>query len=57
MLNHLLLRRSAASLLLWAALVIVAFMAVAAGLATTGEPARQPELSGTLNLLCTPQIL
>jgi hypothetical protein len=43
--------------LLCAALVIIALIAVAAGPATTGAPARQPELSGTLNLLCTPQIL
>jgi hypothetical protein len=40
-----------------AVLVVIALMAIAAGLATTGLPARQPELSGTLNLLCTPHIL
>jgi iron(III) transport system substrate-binding protein len=39
------------------ALVDIALIAIAAGLATTGAPARQPELSGTLNLLCTPHIL
>jgi hypothetical protein len=42
---------------LCAALVIIALMAMAASLATTGAPARQPELSGTLNLLCTPHLL
>ena len=42
---------------LFAALIIIALIAIAAGLATTGAPARQPELSGTLNLLCTPHIL
>jgi iron(III) transport system substrate-binding protein len=38
-------------------LIVIALMAIAAGPATTGAPARRPELSGTLNLLCTPQIL
>ncbi len=41
----------------FAALIVIAFIVIAAGLATTGAPARHPELSGTLNLLCTPHIL
>jgi iron(III) transport system substrate-binding protein len=41
----------------FAVLIVSALIAIAAGVATTGAPARQPELSGTLNLLCTPQIL
>ena len=40
-----------------AALIVIALIASAAGLATTGTPAGQPGLSGALNLLCTPQIL
>jgi iron(III) transport system substrate-binding protein len=43
--------------LLCASIIVITLMAIAAGLATTGTPARQPELSGTLNLLCTPHIL
>jgi iron(III) transport system substrate-binding protein len=42
---------------LCAAFAIIAFIAIAAGLATTGAPTRQPELSGTLNPLCTPHML
>ena len=39
------------------ALICIAVTAIAAGLATTGAPVRQPELPRTLNLLCTPHIL
>ncbi len=42
---------------LFAALTVIALMAIAAGMATAGAPTRQAELSGTLNLLCTPHIL
>jgi len=36
---------------------VCALIIMTAGLATAGTPATPPELSGTLNLLCTPQIL
>ena len=39
------------------ALICIAVTAIAAGLATTGAPVRQPELPRTLNLLCAPHIL
>ena len=39
------------------ALICIAVTAIAAGLATTGAPVRQPELPRTLGLLCTPHIL
>jgi iron(III) transport system substrate-binding protein len=39
------------------ALLVGALIALAAGPAITGPPSKRPELSGTLNLLCTPQIL
>jgi len=42
---------------LYILLIVMALISGAAGLAVTGAPANQPELSGTLNLLCTPQIL
>ncbi len=42
---------------LFASLVVLVLIAIPAGLATTGTPAKGPELSGTLNLLCTPQIV
>jgi hypothetical protein len=40
-----------------ATLIVIALITIAATLATPGTPAGQPKLSGTLNLLCTPQIL
>jgi hypothetical protein len=43
--------------LLYILLIVIALIPGAAGLAVTGRPASQPELSGTLTLLCTPQIL
>jgi iron(III) transport system substrate-binding protein len=41
---------------LFAAFVVTVLLSVAAGPATTQAPGKRPELSGTLNLLCTPQI-
>ena len=38
-------------------LLVSALIAITAGPATAGTPTKPPELSGTLNLLCTPQIL
>jgi hypothetical protein len=43
--------------LMYAALLVTAFIAIDAGLASAAAPTRPPELSGTLNLLCTPHIL
>jgi iron(III) transport system substrate-binding protein len=43
--------------LTYAALLVTALIAIAAGPSITGVPGKPPELSGTLNLLCTPQIL
>jgi iron(III) transport system substrate-binding protein len=42
--------------LLFAVLVVIAFITVTAGPATAEAPGTRPALSGTLNLLCTPQI-
>lgn len=38
-------------------LLVIVLIAVAVGATTAGAPTERPELSGTLNLLCTPQIL
>ena len=39
------------------AVLVGALLVIAAGTATAGAPGKPPALSGTLNLLCTPQIL
>lgn len=41
----------------FASFVFIALIAIAAGPATAGAPTSRPALSGTLNLLCTPQIV
>ena len=38
-------------------ILVGAFIVIAAWRAIAGAPSKPPELSGTLNLLCTPQIL
>jgi iron(III) transport system substrate-binding protein len=41
----------------FALLSVIILLVIASGLAITGAPTKREEFSGTLNLLCTPQIL
>ena len=43
--------------LLYILLSIIALIVIAVGPSATGTPSTRPERPGTLNLLCTPQIL